>query len=168
MARLQKDIYLGVGLAAVFAVILLFVIPKAIVVPSNIKILSLRPDFWPMALCVTIIVFSLSLVVITCFENRNAERSPEKPEPYSKKTIHFGPAITKPLIVIGGLLAYYYAVEPFGIILSSILALFGLAVLYGERKFTTLIPLAILLPIILYFFFSKVANVPLPTGFLFG
>jgi len=168
MAKTQKNIYLGVGLAVVFGIILFFVIPRAIVVPGNIKIISLRPDFWPGTLCVAIIVISFFLVLVSYYEKQVSKNPPERltsspPIPVTKSF-----EIVKPLVVIIGLIAYYYALEPLGIIISSILALFGLALLYGERKFSTLIPLAILLPIILYFFFSKVANIPLPAGFFFS
>lgn len=168
MAKTRKNIYLGVGLIFVFGIVLLFVIPKAIVVPANIKILSLRPDFWPGLLCVALIVISFFLVIVSCYENRVSKNLPERPASLPPKTLTKSSEIIKPLIVITGLIAYYYAIEPLGIIIASILALFGLALLYGERKFSRLIPLAVLLPIVVYFFFSKVANVFLPTGFVFS
>ena len=167
MEKLPKDFYLGAGLAAVSAIFLFFVIPKAVVVPSNIKIISLRPDFWPAILCVVIIILSL-LLLATSYINYRAS-SPTGKQPHSSEKIAPRPmAILKPLSVIGVLLLYYFSINFLGIILSSTAALLGLALLYGERNFKVLIPLAIIVPVVLYLFFSKVANVPLPIGDLFS
>jgi len=167
MEKLPKDFYLGAGLAAVSAIFLFFVIPKAVVVPSNIKIISLRPDFWPAILCVVIIILSL-LLLATSYINYSAS-SPTGKQPHSSEKIAPRPmAILKPLSVIGVLLLYYFSINFLGIILSSTAALLGLALLYGERNFKVLIPLAIIVPVVLYLFFSKVANVPLPIGDLFS
>ncbi len=167
MEKLPKDFYLGAGLAAVSAIFLFFVIPNAVVVPSNIKIISLRPDFWPAVLCIIIIVLSLLLLVTSYIKNR-ASSAIGKQEHLEEKTAPRAMAILKPLSVIGILLLYYFAIDFLGIILSSTAALLGLALLYGERNYKMLIPLAIVVPIVLYLFFSKVANVPLPIGYLFS
>ena len=118
MEKTQKNIYLGVGLAVVFGMILFFVIPKAIVVPSNIKVISLRPDFWPGMLCVAIIVISFCLVLVSCYENWVSTKSRERSVKSVAKIATPSSAIVKPLVVIIGLLVYYYAVEPLGIIIS--------------------------------------------------
>ena len=169
MTKINKDIFLGFGLAVVFGIVLFAVIPNAIVVPSNIKTLSLRPDFWPGVLCVSLIFLSLLISGLSLFVKMRSEASPNgkvNKDTQEKRKNRF--EAIKPYIVIGGLLVYYLLMEPLGIVLSSIFSLLGLALLYGERNLKVLIPLSILLPIGLYFFFTKIANIPLPVGSIFS
>jgi hypothetical protein len=44
------------------------------------------------------------------------------------------------------------------------LALVGNLLLAGERRATIIIPVAALLPVVLYLFFYKIANIPIPLG----
>jgi len=76
------------------------------------------------------------------------------------------------LLRLGGgmaiFISYYLLLEPLGIIISSALAIVSCSLMYGERRYKYLLPLAILLPIGLYLFFFKVASIPMPQGILAG
>ena len=63
-----------------------------------------------------------------------------------------------------GLIVYYGLVLPLGIVISSMLALSGFALIYGERRLKIILPLSVLLPVGLYYFFVKIANIPMPLG----
>ena len=154
-------------MAVAFSIVLFTILPRAVIVPSSIKIISLRPDFWPSLLCVSLIALSLLMAGISWVVQFQSEGYSDMGEEKILGNIHLSRLDTaKPYIVMTGLLAYYIMIEPLGIIISSIIALLGLALLYGERKFKTLIPVAVLLPIGLYLFFTKIANVPLPFGYI--
>ena len=166
MRIVNKDTWLGLGLAVFFGILLMCVIPSAVVVPSNIKVSSLRPDFWPIVLCIFLVTCSLLLAVLSFRESADPDTPIRK-----KKEVSHGkravPANVKPFMTIAGLLAYYFAIEPLGIVISSSLVLAMLTFFYGEKRFKIVIPLAVLLPVVLYLFFTKVASVPLPMGYYF-
>ncbi len=165
MTKIYKDIYLGLGMAVAFSIVLFIILPRAVIVPSSIKIVSLRPDFWPGFLCASLISLSLLMAGIAWILQLRSKGYSDMGEEKISGTINQSHlATSKPYIVMAGLLGYYIMIEPLGIIISSIIALLGLALLYGERKFKTLIPVAVLLPIGLYLFFTKIANVPFPIG----
>ena len=168
MGKVSKDTILGLCLAGVFTVILFFIIPRAVVVPSSIKIMSLRPDFWPGFLLVLLIVFSLLLAGIPILKSiRSKDQTDTKKTKISACTQPSQLEQFKPYVVMIGLFVYYIMVEPLGIVVSSIIALGCLALLYGVCNMKTLVPVSVILPIGLYLFFTKIANIPLPVGLIF-
>ena len=59
---------------------------------------------------------------------------------------------------------YAGALNLLGFVVASMLALVGSLLLAGERRATIIIPVAALLPVVLYLFFYKIANIPIPLG----
>lgn len=62
------------------------------------------------------------------------------------------------------LLFYAIALPTLGFVVTSTIVLFVLLLLAGERKPVWLVFIPALLPVSLFFFFTKVANIPIPTG----
>lgn len=58
--------------------------------------------------------------------------------------------------------AYLLGIELIGLPLSSALVLVGAMVLFGERRPVMIATTAVVLPLLLWAFFVKVANVPMP------
>ena len=73
----------------------------------------------------------------------------------------------KVLSAIVLLFLYYQTVVWIGILYASILFLLIFSVLYGERRFKITLPLAVALSLTIYLFFTKIAQIPLPTGIFF-
>ena len=73
-------------------------------------------------------------------------------------------AVAKLLVAVIALFIYYVAISEVGIVLSSSVILIGLMMLGGERRIKVLLPVGIAPPVLLYYFFTYVANVPLPLG----
>lgn len=157
MQTQQRDGLLGLGMAILFGLVLTVVIPRAIPVPSSIEIASTRPDFWPRILCGILMALSLGLAAKSFL----GARLPDSPQPRR--------AVLSPrhLGIVLLLFAYYLAMEPLGIILSSMLAFIALARIYDRKTSLTVAVTAVALPCVLYFFFSRVMGIPLPTGTLF-
>ena len=71
------------------------------------------------------------------------------------------------LLGIAGILAIYFWFLPqAGFVLMSTIALLVLMTIAGERRLHLMLPISILLPLGLYFFFNKIANIPIPAGVL--
>lgn len=131
-------------------------IPQGVVEPKKIKYAALSPSYYPRFVAIALIILGLAVSVRSMlFRGNNDQGSPAHPN-----------AAVRTLIVFV-ILAIYAAVIPtLGFIVASILVLIAMLWLAGERRLTYLLPIAFLLPLILYFFFLKVANVPIPLGVL--
>lgn len=153
MRRLDNDIWLGLFLAALSAFALWRVIPAEVVVPAGIAVEALRPNFWPVILCTALLVLSLCLAAAPLLRK----------EPVRPRAGTGGVAVfLGPLCVIGVMFAYYLVVAASGMLLPSAATLAVLAWLFGERRLSRIVPLALALPVALHLFFVKIANVPMP------
>ena len=165
MTRNVKDILLGCILSVGFSLVVWVLIPAAVPVPKSIKVAALSPDFWPKIIAAGLAIMGLVLIaqgIIRILRER-VETVPgisSNATPTSDR----GSIFFRTVAIMVGLLVYYALVGPLGIVISSILAIVAFAFIYGERRFKILIPIAILLPIGLYYFFVKVANIPMPLG----
>lgn len=153
----NKDGFFGLGMALLFTIMLVVVIPKAVVVPAGIKVASTRPDFWPRIICAALVVLSLAHAGTSFLAARRAVPS----------TSHSAMHLAGPLRVMLLSFAYYLAVEPLGIILSSTLAFVALARIYGEKRLPVVVLTAVVLPLALSLLFSQIMGIPLPTGTIF-
>lgn len=168
----NKDTSLGLGLAAFFGAVLLFVIPRAVVIPSSAVVPSLRPDFWPSILCGVLVLLGLGLAAGSL--SGPARPAPESgcggcapapgSDPAPGPTRPARPGRAAPACVAALLAAYAWTLEAAGMIIPSALAFTALALLYGERRPGVLAVVAVGLPVGLYLFFTQVANVPMPAG----
>jgi putative tricarboxylic transport membrane protein len=165
MTRNVKDIFLGGLLAGGFSLVLWVLIPAAVPVPKSIKVAALSPDFWPK-----IIAAGLAIMGLVLIAQGMIRLVRERAETIEKTVTEAAPAADRRSVFIRtvgimvGLLVYYQIVEPLGIVVSSILAIMVFALIYDERRWKILIPVAVLMPTGLYYFFVKVANIPMPLG----
>ncbi len=156
----------GVFIALGFAVFALWIIPQQIYVPESVKIAALSPDYWPtlvswlIAGLGVLLALQGGLALWRQSHDPAGQADPASPSTDFRSWLRTG-------IIIGLMLLYYALVQPLGLVLSSMLALCLMAVLLGERRIRVLVPVAVLVPVGLYYFFVKVASIPLPLG-LFG
>lgn len=156
----KSDIAIGTGVVALALVGILVLIPMGIIMPGGIDIAALSPSFWPK-----IVLIGLAIAgVIILFQGFFPSANDADDEEFSEFTLPWPIVLLKLIISITVLFSYYFAIEYFGIVVSSIATLVALMLLGGEKRMTILLPVAIALPVLLYFFFTYVANVPLPLG----
>lgn len=153
MSPRTRDLWVGLGTAALFAYVLLVVIPEQIRTPEGISMV-MSPAFWPSVVAALAIVLGLALAVKGFF-SAGGEAADEG---------EAGPMTWRTAAAIALLIAYYWLLKPLGIVLGSIVALLTLGVLFGERRFVVLTALAVVLPSVLYLFFTDVASIPMPLG----
>lgn len=156
----MKSILVGVGIAAVFAILATFVIPTYIRVPEGVEVAALSPDFWPSVVAWCVALLGLGLALQGWRTRRKAAADgvdqPERPDEWLRA-----------LAAIAAMIVYYALIPSMGIVAASIPAYIGMAVLMGARRWPVVVAIGVLLPIALYFFFVKVAHIPLPLG-VFG
>ncbi|MCY4051399.1 MAG: tripartite tricarboxylate transporter TctB family protein [Gammaproteobacteria bacterium] len=155
-SRLIGLVIVALGLFAFFALI-----PIGIVTPSNNKSLALAPDFWPRIIASVFILMGIILLI-----------SPARYE-LSSSVEQFCSIVqlTRLVLLFGILFGIYIATPQLGLVLPSMLMVFGLSWLAGERRCKLLIILSFFGPIALAVFFIHIANIPIPLGifeFIYG
>lgn len=164
------NLYLGIGTVVLFCLVSLWIIPEYIILPSSAQMTGVSPSFWPEVISWSLVALGLMLAFSSYMQIRRAKRrAGEAGQEAAKvsKVPQINPrAVARGVVTIGALAGYYVLVEYLGMLLSSMLAVIFYALIYGEHRFKLTVPLAVLVPLFLYFFFVKVADIPLPSGIL--
>ncbi|MEZ5845554.1 MAG: tripartite tricarboxylate transporter TctB family protein [Geminicoccaceae bacterium] len=148
----RRDFVLGLAIAAFGAVLLLAIIPQAVVVPKGVRSAVLSPAFWPRAIAGFLILSGLLLAIQSRLRSEAGEVAR-----------HEG-LFLRLVAALVLLLAYYWAIRPLGMVVASMIAIMAFGLLGRARNIPVLAAAAVILPLLLYGFFVKVAGLPIPTG----
>ena len=155
-ASKRKDLIAGLSMVVLGALIIWVLIPNGVVEPRKVKYAALSPSYYPRIVAYALLALGLG-VVWRSFVARAIPAEAENRHP------HAGLRITAFLGILAGLAL---GLQWLGFIVAcSIAALLGMW-LAGEKRLWVSVPIALLLPLLLYFFFLKVARVPIPLGVL--
>lgn len=152
----RRDLIAGAGFVVIALLIIFLAIPYGVQEPKKVKFVALSPSYYPRLVSYCLLGFGLLYFLKQLF-NRKVDSEVDK-----SSTI-------KPimLLVITATLLFYYLTLPWlGFVLSSTIVLFVLLLIAGDRNPIALIIIPLLLPIGVYWFFTKVANIPIPAGVL--
>ncbi len=152
----KRDFWAG-GAFLVLGLALLFVlIPVGVDAPRKVQIAALAPSYYPNLIAIAMAVLGLAIVVRAVMSNGDNGRLAGAP----------AAAVAKVCSVVLVLFATAYLLPFLGFVLASTIALIVLMLLAGERNPVTVALVAVLLPAVLYLFFTKLANIPIPGGVL--
>lgn len=154
----------GFVLVALSGILWFALIPLGVDAPGSIENVYQQPDFWIRVITVLMLITGLMILV----QSRRSVNIGETDVIPPIKTDAIGPRFLR---ISGGLLIFflfYFLVERLGIIVTSTLAILASSFLYREYRFYLTVPLAVIVPVALYFFFLKVASIPTPAGILEG
>ena len=168
----NREIGLGVAIVLLAALGLLFAIPQGIDMPAGIEVQALAPNFWPTVVMVGaglagVIVALQGVIDRKTTPGHDVSATPEETVPSESGMDDerpFAEATLRVAITLAALFALYFAIPKIGIVVGSMLILVFLMRLAGERRWRMILPISLLLPLALYFFFVHVANVPMPLG----
>lgn len=160
-----EDIGLGVFLTAASLMVLFWLIPVGIQSPGNITEVALAPAFWPQIIIIGMAVLSGVLALQGVLRLRRIRQGAEEPEPPVGRDVV---GKVKVVAAIALLFAYYWVMTWGGIVVPSMLAIIVFTALYGERRIHYYGPLGVVFTLALYYFFLKVAQVPMPLGIFEG
>jgi hypothetical protein len=162
------NIYLGLGIAALFTFVSLWVLPNFITMPATVQMTGVSPSFWPKVTSWSLVGLGLLMASTNFLKLRKSKLQAvrdgtalDNPTAISKVNLR---AIGMACLAIGAMVGYYFLVEILGMMLSSMVALFGFTLIYGERRYIFTLPVAVLLPLLLNLFFGRVAHIPVPQG----
>lgn len=167
-----REMIVGIAIVVLSALGLLVIIPVGVIVPDGVEIRALSPDFWPFIVVAAAGLAGATLAVQGLVSWKKATQSDVLQTPDSTKRneaidseqLPLRQAATRVIITIATLFVLYYAIPVIGMVATTI-PIAGFLMWYaGERRWKIILPVAIALPLVLYFFFVYVANVPIPLG----
>ena len=103
----------------------------------------------------------LAMLVRSAIQRRNGDTSGEASAVPGEDSDMWRAGV---VIVLGFVL--YAVLESLGFVLATAIALVVLMLFAGERRPQIVVPVAVGVPLALYFFFTKAASIPIPSGVL--
>lgn len=160
------DAILGAIIAAGSLLMLLVIIPVSVQVPKSNKVLALSPDFW-IKIIVWFALFVGGYLLFQGLKTAKEKLSEDQVLKIEDDRAHhhaMGRSVIMVLLAIANLFVYYGLIEWLGMILASSISVITFALLCGERRLKTILIISAVLPTGLYYFFLKVASIPMPLG----
>ncbi len=151
-----RDLWAGIAFLAIGLVLIFILIPTGVAEPKKVPFAVLSPSYYPRLVAIAMAVLG---AVIAVRGVRHASDGVRFAAPD-------GVAALKVCAVFVILFSTAYALPTAGFVLGGAVALAALMLLAGERRPLIVGLNAILLPLVLYLFFTKLANIPIPGGVL--
>lgn len=112
--------------------------------------------FFPRTVCIVMVAASIWLLI-------DAIIKPKKRDPLdAEEKVGYRRGVLAMICALGYVLLF----KPLGYIVSSIVVLFLMMLIFGNRKWNQMIIISIVFPVILYFAFKYGLKTPLPEGIL--
>lgn len=153
----RRNLIIGMTLVFLGALFLLIIIPIGIKVPGHLPKAATSPAMWPQAAAALLLAAGLILTAFVLVDRHLKGPTPgTRPEPL----------IGNWRLVAGVLIMFvcWGLIPILGLPAVSALALAGFGYLMGTSRPWLLGVLAVVLPAVLYAFFTWAANVPVPLG----
>lgn len=138
-------------------------IPLGVDEPSQLQFAALSPSYWPRIICISLSLFGAGIVASIVLKRRSGETDDRDVE---SAAVGSDATPFRALAAIVLLFVLYMVLEPLGFVLAGALALAAYMLLAGERRPMIVAPVAVGVPLLLYLFFTKAAQVPIPAGVL--
>ncbi|WP_417420524.1 tripartite tricarboxylate transporter TctB family protein [Halomonas sp.] len=157
----------GLVITALFGVVLFLLIPAYVPRPRFIPGFAPPPDMWPRTVSMLGMALGMLLVGLSFSRKTEALADPEDASTLRGGT-PLATLLTRFAWTVLAFALFIGAVSLLGFLLSSILLLMTMLVLtgYWRHKIVATI-VAIVLPLLLYLFFSSALNTRFPVGSLF-
>ncbi|RIA45366.1 tripartite tricarboxylate transporter TctB family protein [Dichotomicrobium thermohalophilum] len=160
-----RDLWLGAGLAVLSALLYLVVIPAGITIPSGVRSPVMSPAFWPNIIALFLLAMSALLFVRAAIAWNRGEIVPHKSADVDEEEKQAGwNGQIRAIAVIAIMFIYYWLIIKIGLVPASMVTLLAVGLTAARPKIWLLIIATPVLPMLLYLFFYKVANVPIPGG----
>ncbi len=157
MLTRRDELLIGLGVVVMGALTLWWLIPGYIATPRRVPIRALSPAFWPKIIGWTMLFCGFALTT----------RALMTPPPPEEMADTIAPTRTEALRMAGLaaiLIGTYFALPVIGMVWTCMIVYALLILLTGGRNLGWGMIVAIVLPLVLYAFFTKVAGVAIPQG----
>lgn len=153
---LAGALYLFLGLFIVF-----ILIPIGVNEPSNVQYPPLAPSYWPRIVSFCLAALGGAILVRSWIRIAKGVAVGEASDDPAEDRV-----LWRAGVVIGLGFVLYAVLETLGFVLATTIALVILMLFAGERRLQIVLPVAAGIPLALYFFFTKAASIPIPSGIL--
>ena len=153
----RKNFWAGLAMLLLGLALIFVLIPHGVDEPRRVKYAALSPSYYPriVAICLSLLGLVIAVKAYLAKADEEQEDAEQRPD-----------ALLRTAAVFGLLIAMAAALPTFGFILTTALALAAATWFAGERNVVLIVAIASLVPLALYFFFLKVAGIPIPLGLL--
>ncbi len=153
---ITRDVVAGALILAIGLIFVFILIPIGVDEPRRVKYAALSPTYYPRIVAFILVVIGAAVLARAVFRPTATEMDSEA-----------HPTGARRLLGISTILvAFALLLTPLGFVLASALALFAAIWLAGEQRIHISAAISVILPVLLYFFFLKVARIPIPLGVL--
>lgn len=151
---LNRDFWVGAGVAGFALFLLVVLIPLAVATPKSVQAIVLSPVFWPDILGIVLGIGGLALAIFAWVKPAKQTEALESPQRTLNLVFLF---ILMPVFVV--------AIPVLGMVLASMLAFLAMIIIIRpQRRRVAALLTALILPLALYAFFYHVAGVAIPQG----
>ncbi len=156
------SVWTGAAIAAFGLIGLLILIPTGVVMPASMQPGSISPAFWPKITCWILVVMGVLAALEGVWKSSAIEELPvQEGEGINGSQLS---RIGSALFAFGIMFAAWTLVDLLGLPLTTSLLSVTLGLMFGERRLVRLLAVSILVPVAVFYFFTAVAGVPIPTG----
>jgi putative tricarboxylic transport membrane protein len=157
MLSRRDEILIGLGVMVLAAFTLWWIIPNHITTPRRAPIKALSPAFWPKIIAWVVLICGAALTL-------RAALAPKTPNAVADD-LSVSRAEGLRLLALGAILVgIYFALPILGMVWVCMIAFALLLLLSGGGNLGWGLVTAVVLPLALYFFFTKIAGVAIPQG----
>ena len=153
---MKRDMLAGISVLFIGILLVFVLIPIGVDEPGSVEFAALAPSYYPRFVGIAMILLGLAITV----------RSIYRPVADDLFEIPESVLVYKAICAIVIMFATAIFVSSVGFVLVGAAALLALMFLAGERSPVIIAVAVIGLPLLLYFFFTKLANIPIPGGVL--
>lgn len=139
------------------AFLVIYLVPIWVTAPDNVPRIVLSPIFWPIVLAGALALVGLGLLLSSRAIYNTTPVTEDDP-------VHRPAAIARLVTLAVLMLGVVYALPSLGLVLTTMIVIVALGLLVKTQHPKTVLICAVLVPLVLYFFFAHVAGVAVPQG----
>ncbi len=157
MLSRRAELFVGLGVIGMAAILLWLLIPGYITIPRRVPIPALSPAFWPNVIGWTMLLCGVLLTA-------RAVTAPPPPDSIADDLRFTRPELLRVGALAVVLVTAYIALPIVGMVWTCMIVYFLMVLMTGAKRPIWGTVIAILLPLVLFYFFTKVAGVAIPQG----
>ncbi len=154
---MPKERLVGGGVLLLGLLSFFVLIPAGVDTPASIGHLSLSPDFWPRIISGVFALMGLLMLI-------NPDKASGEAAEEDSAATAWKERFPRLAVVLAALFCFYYIIPHLGMVAPGAVFIFALMWFAGERRYPLMAVISTTTPLLLYFFFAYVANIPIPLG----
>ncbi|RKL66460.1 hypothetical protein CR203_14250 [Salipaludibacillus neizhouensis] len=160
MSNIKKD-YIFYSIVIVFAMIFLTMTPQIKITNASFII---GPKTWPYTLLILLLVLGAYGIISSFFKSKKIQETEATEDNEDNEPERRLFKLSIPIVCLITVILYVLLLSVFGFILSSLIFLYGLSFLLGEKKQLNAIIFSIATTTVFVFLFPVLLSIPLPRG----